>query len=87
MLTFKLITPTKTILEDNIFMVVLPGEEGNLGILENHALMTVSLKKGCLDLYQTSSEIFKKFDIEKGYAQINKDSCFVYTQDVSLNLS
>ncbi len=80
MFKFKLITPTKTLLDDEVFMCVLPGEEGVFGILENHAPMIVSLKKGRIDLYKTNSEIFKKFDIEKGYAQIKRDGCFVYTE-------
>jgi len=75
-----LITPQGVIMEEDVFMCVLPGEEGALGVLENHIPMVVALKKGRLDLYKTSSEITKQYDIEKGYAQINKDSCFVYTE-------
>ncbi|MBS0186176.1 MAG: F0F1 ATP synthase subunit epsilon [Proteobacteria bacterium] len=80
MFKVTLITPTGILMEEDAFMCVLPGEEGALGVLENHIPMIVALKKGRLDLYKTSSEIMRQYDIEKGYAQINKESCFVYTE-------
>ena len=80
MFKVMLITPSGVLLDEDVFMCVLPGEEGALGVLENHIPMVVALKKGRLDLYKTSTEILRQFDIETGYAQINKESCFVYTE-------
>ena len=43
MFNFKVVTPEKTYLEGEASMVVLPGIEGDLGILPDHSNIITSI--------------------------------------------
>lgn len=82
---FKLIilSPTATLFEDNVHMAVLPGTEGELGILPNHAPLAVSLKAGQVKIYRNSSQkMDEEIVIPNGYANIKNNICeLLVTED------
>ncbi|NTW23267.1 MAG: ATP synthase F1 subunit epsilon [Lentimicrobium sp.] len=45
-MTLEIITPEKTVFTGEVKLVQLPGKSGSFEILENHAPMIASLKKG-----------------------------------------
>jgi len=42
----EIITPDKSIFEGEATSVILPGGDGSLGILDNHAALITTLKSG-----------------------------------------
>ncbi|AEI89393.1 ATP synthase epsilon chain [Candidatus Midichloria mitochondrii IricVA] len=54
-------------------MIVIPGKEGELGILNGHIPMVVTLKKGQIKAYLENTITI--YDIEWGFARITKDRC------------
>ena len=48
MLHFELVTPAKLVRSESVHMVVVPGSEGDFGVLEGHAPMIVQLKGGVI---------------------------------------
>ena len=44
----ELVTPSSVVLEDSAEMVVIPGTEGEFGVLVNHAPMISTLKIGVI---------------------------------------
>ncbi len=42
----QIITPDKTIFSGNADLVVVPGSDGQIGILDNHAPLVSSIRKG-----------------------------------------
>ena len=45
-LHFELVTPDRLVLSDDVHMVVVPGTEGDSGIMAGHAPYMTTLKNG-----------------------------------------
>lgn len=64
----KLISTSATIFDDEIDMVVLPAEDGEIGIMQNHMDMISSLKSGELRIYREDK--IEKHQIKGGIVSI-----------------
>ena len=62
----QIITPDTTLFDGNAEMVVVPGVDGLIGILDNHAPLVSALKKGKVKVKTSDKE--ETFDIEGGVA-------------------
>jgi len=69
----KLLTYDAKIFDRELDMIILPGSEGELGILPGHVPIMVSLKKGQIKAYENNS--ITVYDIAEGFAQITDDGC------------
>ena len=70
-LHLEIVTPQGQIFNDDVSSVVLPGSEGELGVLPNHASLISLLKAGIIDI----EDKHKKHDvvaINWGYAKIDE---------------
>ena len=82
---FNLVSPESLLFSEEIEMVTLPGEEGDMGILYNHAPVLSSLKVGVLDIYQDGLlSITKSFFVAGGFASIDGKECIVLTDKAVL---
>ena len=52
-LHFELVTPEKLVRSDDVHMVVVPGVEGEFGVMAGHAPFMTTLKDGDLKIYRT----------------------------------
>ncbi len=50
-LHFELVTPERLVLSQEVYMVVVPGTEGEFGVLEGHAPFMSTVKDGALKVY------------------------------------
>ena len=67
----EIVTPQGQIFNDDVSSVVLPGSEGEFGVLPNHASLISLLKAGIIDI----EDKHKKHDvvaINWGYAKIDE---------------
>ena len=70
-LHLEIVTPQGQIFNDDVSSVVLPGSEGEFGVLPNHASLISLLKAGSIDIEHNN----KKHDvgaINWGYAKIDE---------------
>jgi len=55
-LRFELVTPEKLYRSDDVYMVVVPGSEGDFGVLEGHSPMMSTLRNdAALEIYATQA--------------------------------
>ena len=73
---FELITPSQKIVSNNFNMVVVPGEEGDFGVLQNHINLISTLRPGFLQTY-TNNKIDKEYFVYKGFAEVTEDKLIV----------
>ena len=52
-LHFELVTPAKLVRSENVHMVVVPGAEGEFGVLEGHAPFMSTIRDGAVQVYKT----------------------------------
>ena len=52
-LHFELVTPEKLLRSDDVHMVVVPGTEGDFGVMAGHAPYMSTIRPGELAIYKT----------------------------------
>ena len=71
----EIVTAERQVYADNVDYVVLPGQEGELGILPNHAPLVTTLKTGELRIRLGS--FVEYFAVAGGFAQVRPDKVVV----------
>ncbi len=83
---FKLVSPDKTLIEDDVTMVVLPGIEGDIGVLKHHSPIITTLRPGTVRVYKQDNLESKTF-VNGGVAEITPDRCTaLITEGLSLEV-
>jgi F-type H+-transporting ATPase subunit epsilon len=70
-LHFELVTPDKLIMSDDVYMVVVPGIEGESGILAGHAPYMTTLKNGDIAVYRAAGAQPERIPITGGFAEVS----------------
>ena len=71
-LHFTLVTPERQLMSDDVHMVVVPGSEGDFGVLEGHAPFMSTIRNGDLAIYRNGmSGEPERIAIEGGFAEVN----------------
>ncbi|MCP3735710.1 ATP synthase F1 subunit epsilon [Sphingomonas sp. RP10(2022)] len=71
MLHFELVTPEKLVRSEDVYMVVVPGTEGDFGVLEGHAPLMSTVRDGALSVYRTEGATPETIAIQGGFAEVN----------------
>jgi F-type H+-transporting ATPase subunit epsilon len=71
-LHFELVTPEKLVRSEDVYMVTVPGAEGDFGVLEGHAPLVSTLRDGELLVFATQSAQPATIRIEGGFAEVNE---------------
>lgn len=78
----EIISPERLLLSRNVDMVVIPGTEGDLGILPGHAKLITGLRGGLVDLYE-AGRITERFFVTGGFAEVTEDRCSVLADSIT----
>ena len=71
-LHFELVTPERLVRSEEVHMVVVPGSEGEFGVLEGHAPFMSTIRNGELAIYRTGmTGEPERIAIEGGFAEVN----------------
>ena len=70
-LHFELVTPERLVRSEEVHMVVVPGSEGEFGVLEGHAPFMSTIRNGDLAIYRTAGGEPERIAIEGGFAEVN----------------
>jgi F-type H+-transporting ATPase subunit epsilon len=71
----QIITPDKTIFSGSADSVVVPGSDGQIGILDNHAPLVSSMQKGQIKVSSGNEDQF--FEVEGGVVEVLKNKVIV----------
>ena len=79
--TFKLeiLTPNGEIYNDEAVSVVLPGKEGEFGVLAGHASLTTLLEAGVVDVEKEDKSV-ESIVIDWGVAQVSEEKVVVLVE-------
>ena len=71
-LHFELVTPEKLVMSEDVYMVVVPGTEGEFGVLAGHAPYMSTLRDGDLAIYRTAGANPEKIPVSAGFAEVSE---------------
>ncbi len=70
-LHFELVTPERLIRSEDVHMVVVPGTEGDFGVLEGHSPMMSTIRSDAtVEIYTSSNASPEKVTITGGFAEV-----------------
>ena len=81
-ISFDLVSPEKLIYNDNVGMIIIPGKEGDIGVLPGHSKLLSSLRPGRVMIYGESKNLIKSFFVSAGFVEINPGKCIVLAEEV-----
>jgi F-type H+-transporting ATPase subunit epsilon len=70
-LHFELVTPDRLVMSDDVYMVVVPGTEGDSGILAGHAPYMTTLKNGEIAIYRAAGGQPERIAVTGGFAEVS----------------
>ena len=79
---FDLVSPEKLIFNDKVGMVIVPGKEGDIGVLPGHSKLLSSLRPGRVMVYGEDKNLLKSFFLSGGFVEINPEKCIVLAEDI-----
>ena len=81
-ISFDLVSPEQLIFNDKVGMIIVPGKEGDLGVLPGHSKLLSSLRPGRVLVYGESKNLLKSFFVSGGFVEINPEKCIVLAEEV-----
>ena len=82
-ISFDLVSPENLVFNDQVGMIIVPGKDGDLGILPGHSKVISSLRPGRVMVYGEDKNLLKSFFVSGGFAEINSEKCIVLAEDVN----
>jgi F-type H+-transporting ATPase subunit epsilon len=76
-LKLEIVTPESKAYSDDVEMVVVPGSEGELGILPQHIPLLTAIKPGELRVQKQGQETV--FAVGEGFVEVTQESVIVLT--------
>ena len=70
-LRFELVTPERLVRSEEVHMVVVPGSEGEFGVLEGHAPFMSTLRNGDIAVYRAAGAEPERIAVEGGFAEVS----------------
>jgi len=78
---FELVTPERLVLSTMVEMVVVPGAEGNFGVLPGHAPLISTIRPGMIEIYETRPTISDRIFVVSGIAEVTPERCTVLAEE------
>lgn len=77
---FELVSPTKLLVSEEVEMVVVPGTEGDFGVLPQHAPLISTVRPGLIDIYQ-GGKITEQIFVASGFAEVTGERLTVLAEE------
>ena len=77
----EIISPQQIIFNDDIELCILPGVEGDFGILKNHMPFLTTLRIGIAFVYK-NKKIIETFLVNGGIVEVLNNKCTLLSEDV-----
>ena len=77
----EIISPQQIIFNDDIELCILPGIEGDFGVLKNHMPFLTTLRIGIAYIYK-NKKITETFLVNGGIVEVSNNKCTVLSEDI-----
>lgn len=77
---FELVSPAKLLVSEAVEMVVVPGEEGDFGVLPGHAPVISQVRPGVIDIHE-DGQVSRRIFVAGGFAEVTQERCTVLAEE------
>ena len=78
--SFELVSPERLLLSEEVAMVVVPGAEGDFGVLPGHAPLISTLRPGVIATWENDA-VDRRIFVAGGFAEVVDDRCTVLAEE------
>jgi len=78
--SFRLVMPERELVNTEADMVVVPGSEGDFGVLHGHAPLISTIRPGVLEVLQ-GNKVEQRFLVVGGIAEVTPERCTVLAEE------
>jgi F-type H+-transporting ATPase subunit epsilon len=80
---FELVTPERLVRSEEVHMVVVPGTEGDFGVMAGHAPVMTTLKDAELKVYRSAGAQPESIAVSGGFAKVGDKGLTVLAESAS----
>ena len=77
---FQLVAPERLLASADVDMVVVPGAEGDFGVLPQHSLFMSVLRPGVIETHD-GGRVSERIFVAGGFAEVNERGCTVLAEE------
>ena len=77
---FELVTPDKLVRSEDVYMVVVPGSEGDFGVMAGHAPYMSTMRDGELAVYRAAGAEPERIAVQSGFAEVSEKGLIVLAE-------
>ena len=77
---FELVSPQKLLKSEPLEMVVVPGAEGDFGVLPGHSLLIATVRPGVIAIHE-GGQVRESIFVSGGFAEVSPDRCTVLAEE------
>ena len=77
---FELVSPERLLVSKPVDMVVVPGAEGDFGVLKGHAPLISTLRLGVIDIHD-DGRVTERIFVAGGFAEVTAERCTVLADE------
>lgn len=78
---FELVSPEEKLISAPARMVVIPGEEGDFGVLANHSALVSTIRPGVIEIFANDNDAPRRIFVAGGFADVTGTSCTVLAEE------
>ncbi len=79
---FELVSPERLVLSEDVDMVVVPGSEGDFGVLAGHSPVVSTLRFGTIEVHDNGA-IKDRIFVAGGFAEVTPEGVTVLAEDAA----
>jgi F-type H+-transporting ATPase subunit epsilon len=77
---FEIVSPERLVLSEPVDMAVIPGSEGDFGVLAGHSLLLSTLRPGVIEVWQ-GEVVTERLFVAGGFAEVTDTRCTVLADE------
>ena len=77
-----LVSPEHLVFNDKVSMIIVPGKDGDIGVLPGHSKLLSSLRSGRVMIYGEDKQLLKSFFVTGGFVEINPEKCILLAEEI-----
>jgi len=76
---FELVSPERLLVSEPVEMVVVPGVEGDFGVLPGHAPLVSTVRPGIIAVFE-GGKVVRRIFVARGFAEVTGERCTVLAE-------
>lgn len=77
---FELVSPERLLKSEPVEMVVVPGAEGDLGVLPGHSPLIATVRPGVIQIHESGS-VKESIFVAGGFCEVSPERCTVLAEE------